>query len=74
MMPVSAKTILGKRISFVRLLDHSELDALGWPTDSRGLVIELDDGSGLLAAADAELNSAGALILFGLEDIGILQL
>ena len=55
------ESLEGRRIVAVRYVNTHEAEELCWRR--RGIVLELDDGSVLVASADEEMNDAGVLLL-----------
>lgn len=47
-----------------RLMTKEEMDELGWSPDYVPTVLELDDGTTLIPAADPELEGPGAIYAF----------
>lgn len=56
---LAANQLLGKKIVRVRYLSEAEANEMGW--SSRPVVLQLDDGNIIYAAADDEGNDGGAL-------------
>ena len=55
----AVKLLVGRSIVFARWTTVAENEDLGWT--SSGLVIELNDGTSLLAMTDDECNGPGAI-------------
>ena len=58
---MASDRLLGRRITGVRYMTDREKNDLAW--DCRGLVLELDNGTQVVPAADVEGNDPGALFV-----------
>jgi hypothetical protein len=55
------KDVIGARLIEVRHLTDSELEILGWEGNNFAPIMIFDNGHGLIASMDAELNGSGHL-------------
>ena len=63
------KHLVGKKITNIRYMTKQEKD--DWMWSRCAIVIELDDGQGLIPWSDDEGNNAGALYVHNFPDIKI---
>ena len=67
---LASNFLVGKTIRRVRYLTDREREDIAW--DKSGLVIEFEDGHGLLAMRDDEGNDAGALWTSSQSEINVI--